>query len=265
MRYISFTKSGGSKCAMLVDKTARYRERNSTTLLRKTCNILIVGAHNSGKTRYVKKLCDNAEVLYRGQCRPYAHTTNHTFIKNRRQDKKVCQNNCSRAEIEKNWKFPEPVFIRSQEALSDWANHDGVSGLYEKEMLLPFQKATLKVKGEWIAKYLKETNAILFIDDVDKLTGRKLQVVKEMLSVSFRVIYTARAENVIHPSIRIPVLESEPQIVRLESNMAYDITPYFIFILITIITTLISPELAVLVFIAGIGKFAQGQFATRQK
>ena len=230
MRYLTLNRSNGGKhvCAILVEKAVRYGNRSSTTCVTKTKNVLIVGAHNSGKSRYLKKLYDNAEIIYKATCRPYSGlTTSSVDIRNRDPSKKVPKRK-GKKEIEQCWQFPEPLYICSMEALSDWVNHDGVRDLYEKEMLLEYSKATLKVKAEWMAKYLEETNAVLFIDDVDMLTGRKLQVVKAMLNVAFRVIYTCKSENAINPSLRIPILESDPQILRLESDTAYDVTPYFL-------------------------------------
>lgn len=205
--------------------------------LSKKCNLLITGAHNSGKTRYLYKLHDNAENVWRSQIKPYQYTGTTG------RKKPVLE----QGDDGSSWVFPEPVYLCSLAPLSKWMDNDSIAAWWETaNPEQPFKKLPAWRRIELLPVYLKDTRAILFIDDAHKLTGRKLQIAKLCLASAFRAIVTATDENRISPSIRRPFLETKPQIVRLNSDVAYDATHLLIWFLVFILMVTGMTELAAL-------------------
>ncbi|TXH77724.1 MAG: hypothetical protein E6Q85_02705 [Thiothrix sp.] len=72
--------------------------------------------------------------------------------------------------------------------------------------------------------YCKETGAILFVDDAHKLNGRKLQIARQCVLSSRLFVIAASEEQRLAPNLRAAVLHRNPQIFRLDSEVAYDAT-----------------------------------------
>jgi hypothetical protein len=201
-------------------------------------NILITGAHHSGKSRAINKLYEKAEDVWTQQVRPYKWS-NRSNIAN--PEKPMLK----QGETLENWTFPEPVFLHALTPLSKWMDHQGVIDWWEtKHPDQPHKKLPAWRRIELLPEYLAETRALLFIDDAHKLTGRKLQIAKLCLEKAFRSVVTASDENRISPSIRRPFLETHPQIVRLNSEVAYDATHLLIWFFVVVFMLAGTPEIA---------------------
>lgn len=198
-------------------------------------NVLITGAHHSGKSRMLNRLHENAEEVWKYQVRPYKFTMGKVA-----EDKPILK----QGETRDNWQFPEPVFLHGLEPLSKWAANDGVIEWWNaKNPELPFSKIPAWKRVELLPDYLKETRAILFVDDAHKLTGRKLMIAKQCVENGFRVIMAASDENRISPNIRKLFLETKPQIIRLTSEVAYDATHLMIWVIVALLMTAGATEI----------------------
>jgi len=225
MKYLT-VKSGGQP--EMRTKTGYGGEITSNKNILKTCNVLITGAHHSGKSTTINRLYDDAETIWFNQLKPYKHSNNYA---NLAHDKPMLK----AGETLEDWQFPESVFLSGITPLSKWTEHDGVKAWYEaKEEGNDYKKIPAWKRVELIPEYLKQTRAVLFIDDAHRLTGRKLQIVKDCITAAFRVIISASDENRLSPSIRRQFLESEPQIVRLNSDVAYDATHLLVWFIVCI-------------------------------
>jgi len=194
----------------------------SQVCIKKTGNVLITGGHHSGKSKMLNKLHEEAESIWFCQVKPYKFTGATKKLVN---DKPML----AQGESLEDWVFPEPVMLSGITPLSRWSDHEGLRVWYEsKEEGNDFKKIPAWKRVELLAAYLKETRAILFIDDAHKLTGRKLQIVKSCIDSSYRCVLTTSSENRLSPSIRKAFLDSRPQEIRLNTEVAYDATHLFV-------------------------------------
>jgi hypothetical protein len=207
-------------------------------IISKKTNLLITGSHHSGKTRAITRLYENAQNIWSAQIRPYAFTRN---TKSLATDKPVLNKDESLAD----WKYPEAVFLCGISPMSKWVDHEGIETWWnENNPTSPYQKIPAWKKTELIALYLRDTRAILFIDNAHRLTGRKLVIAKECIANAYRAVIACSDENRLSPSIRRPFLETKPQIIRLNTEVAYDATHIIIWFFVLLAILAGSPEVA---------------------
>ncbi|MEY3280246.1 MAG: hypothetical protein RL674_231, partial [Pseudomonadota bacterium] len=180
-------------------------------IISKKTNLLITGSHHSGKTRAITRLYENAQNIWSAQIRPYAFTRNTKLLAT---DKPVLNQGESLAD----WKYPQAVFLCGISPMSKWVDHEGIETWWnENNPASPYQKIPAWKKTELIALYLRDTRAVLFIDNAHRLTGRKLVIAKECIANAYRAVIACSDENRLSPSIRRPFLETKPQIIRLNT------------------------------------------------
>lgn len=255
MRYLAVNRQNWNQPSVR-KQSAFFGAIQDITPLRKTRHLLIVGAHHSGKTRILHKLYEEAEAIWGKQVQPYAYTS-----KKRPKDKPMLKRHETLESI--GWRFPEPVLLGGVNPLCQWTAHDGIAAWWEaKTPDTPYRKVPAWKKPELIRDYLRDTRAVLFVDDAHKLTGRKLTLTKSYFGAAFRAVITADDENRIHPSLRVPLLESEPQIVRLDTHAAYDATNMLMLFMILASFLAGSSELAML--LGGFHLLSGGRRAGKQ-
>lgn len=237
MKYLWFNRHHQSQ--PIVRTKAHSRARKATDEhISKRRNILITGAHHSGKSKLINQLHENAQEVWAHQIKPYKFSNNKSALD---YDKPMLK----QGETLDDWVFPEPIYLHGLTPLSKWADNEGVIEWWDKKHPeRPYKKIPAWKRIELLPEYLAETRAVLFIDDAHKLTGRKLQIAKLCLDSAFRSIVTSSDENRISPSIRRPFLETNPQIVRLNSDVAYDATHILIWLLVMLFMLGGSPEMA---------------------
>lgn len=204
----------------------------------------------------LRRLQMQAEDIWSRQVRPYKWSGNKIALRN---NKPMLE----KGQSMDNWHFPEPVFISGMTPLSQWVAHDGIETWWESDNTdLPYKKVPAWKKPELIAMYLENTRAVLFIDDAHKLSNRKLQIAKACFNSAFRAVVAADDENRIPPSLRMPLLDSEPQFIRLNTDTAYDATNIVMLIAIVVSVLIGSTELAML--LGGFHFLSGGRRAGRQ-
>jgi len=219
-------------------KTGYMGRFTENGVISKRRNILITGAHHSGKTKGINRLYEDAENIWYHQVKPYKYTENKGKLEH---DKPILE----RGQTLDDWQFPEPVFLSGLEPISKWYANDGVIEWWnEKNPERPHNKIPAWKRVEILPEYLADTRAILFIDDAHKLTGRKLQIAKLCMESAYRVVMTASDENRLSPNIRRTFLETKPQVIRLNSDVAYDATHIVIWFFVVLLMITGSTELA---------------------
>lgn len=99
----------------------------------------------------------------------------------------------------------------------------------------------------------KSKSSILFMDDTDKLTGKKLEIAKELLRNCKNFIITATDEHNLNKTIRFMVIKKNPTIIDLNTSTSYDATNIvFVMFILGLFTTGLY-EAAILVMA---GRFA---------
>lgn len=206
-------------------------------IISKKTNLLITGAHHSGKTRAVMRLYEHATDIWGAQIKPYAFTNSKPAT-----DKPIA----AKGEPLTDWVCPAAVYICGSAPLSKWMDNEAIGVWWDTANPgEPYKKIPMWKRCEIIAQYLHATRAVLFVDDAHKLTGRKLIIAKQCIDRAFRVVIACSDENRLSPSIRKLFLETKPQIIRLNTDVAYDATHIIMWMFVMLLFVAGVPEGAV--------------------
>jgi hypothetical protein len=191
--------------------------------------VLVCGKHSSGKTRWLRKFYENAkEVWSKQDGTPLFFDANHSLTE---------------------WK--------DQDQVIDWWNSQNSDKKWQR--LSGHKKETLLID------YASKVWTVVFIDNADKLHGRKLDIVKNIVQSSQSRIWiaSAMAENRIGPSLREILLKSSPQKFCLSSAVSYDATNVLIISCCVILIMIGNIEAAMMVGMFRIMR--GGQSSTKQQ
>lgn len=158
-------------------------------VFKKTEHALILGGHNSGKSKWINRLHKKYKQIY--------------------------------------VRYPaNPIFLHAIEPLIQWTDQEHVKVWWDKQRNKTQTWKQLKQhqRAEALVSYLQKNKTVLFIDDAHKLTGRKLQLATKCTTVATIFIIGASTENKIAPSLRSIILKKKPQRVNLKTKTAYDAT-----------------------------------------
>lgn len=209
LKYIQIKNQKGTakKSIIFRERPKKYSKKLKETYIAKTKSILITGLHASGKTKEIQKIFANKEKIY------------------------------------KNKKF---IWIAASDPLSDWFNKN-IKAQDTQEFLnsLEDEDEKLAVIKDIRKQHIKIQNlinktekAILFIDDIDRLQGKKKEVAKDLIKVSSLVICTAKTENEIDKTIASMLHRKKYQEIALNSEASYDATNIlFVMIILSMLAT----------------------------
>jgi hypothetical protein len=191
--------------------------------------ILICGRAASGKTRWLKRMIVNAPQIWTKLTAPV-------------------------------------IYLEANEAVTEWREQDPIVEWWKKSNPdKEWRKIPNPKKNKVLLDYVSQNWTIIFADNIDRLTGRKLDLVKEMLKESKSKIWicSAVAENRINPSLRNFIIKSNPQTFTLNSPVAYDATNALT-ILACVIFVIIG-WFQVAIILAGMRMAARGIFSSKQQ
>ena len=241
MEYLKIRRSKGQIRAdgspyavpQLITKSKKYGKVTSQQTISIKKSIFITGAHDSGKTRWVTRLHENAKDIWGSKIKA------------------------------------EPLFLDTISPLGSWCDSPGVSKWWnEKQKDLPaeerqpWKKLKQYEKSNALPDYCAETGAVLFIDDAHKLAGRKLQLARECVMASRLWVMSASEEQRLPPNLRPIVMRRKPQIFRLRTETAYDGTPILVWMLLVCCVMAGWWEAAFV--LGGLKMFSTGRRAARQ-
>ena len=224
----SYLRPDGSKnrTALVVDAPRKYapeHARDQKALSKKKCQ-LILGAHDSGKSRWLERIYAKHAEVY-------------------------------------GTKAAHPLFLSAVQPLSSWVDVDHVAKWHDANSKTEWKRLNQHQRSERLHEYVSDTNAILYIDDAHKLTGRKNQIARKCL-ISARIwLMTANNENRLPPNIRTLVERKEPQRTHLESDASYDSTMMFMWILAAVLALGGAWEIAAV--LAGLNALGRGRNSAR--
>jgi hypothetical protein len=130
--------------------------------------IFIHGAEGSGKSRHLEKLKEKADLV---------------------------------------WKKLEIIHIKNTDSISEIL-HKALGEEAEKYLDIETddgQEITLDTKKQYIqieALVQKSKSSVVIIDNIDKFTGKKLEILKDILHNCKIAVYTASSEDMINRTIR---------------------------------------------------------------
>jgi hypothetical protein len=249
LQYLCFQrqKYGADPAARYVMPIIKRKDRKygpvvDTEVIGRKTPTLITGAHDSGKSRMLERLHAeeraiwgrkiDAPALYLGALRPLGAWSDATHVGewwNRRAQ--------------------EIMNKSGDDAASDEAR--------------PWAKLKQWERAEALPEYIRETGAVLFLDDCHKLTGRKLQIARACVLASRVWLGTASDENRIPPNLRAVMMKREPQVIRLGSDVAYDATNTLTWLLAVVLLAAGAWEAGIVV--AGLKTLAGSRLAARQE
>ena len=200
----SQVRADGSPYAvpLYVTKTKRMGNTLSEEAISTKRPILVTGAHDSGKSKWVERLHEHAGEIW--------GTKSKTA----------------------------PLYLDTLRPLVAWSDEPDLEKWWEGKRLeeektdlnnarAPWKALKQHTRAEALPDYCKDTGAVLFIDDAHKLAGRKLQIARKCVLASRLFVIAASEEQRLPPNLRTVVMRRDPQIFRLNSEVSYDATNLF--------------------------------------
>ncbi len=196
--------------ASWVHKTKKYGEVISERNITAKRPILIAGAHDSGKSRNLERLHEKYSGIWGGKRGAALKISGLTPLA----------------------QWCEAPHVR------DWYENNRVKAINDGEVNKfenrPFSNLKQYERLELMPFYLRETRAVLFIDDCHKLSGRKLDIARNCLLEAETWVIATSEETRMPPSIRNIALKRKPQELRLTTDASYDATSILVYLMIAI-------------------------------
>lgn len=225
-------------------KARKYGPVVDTEIIGRKTPTLITGAHDSGKSRILDKLHAEERAIW---------------------GKKI---------------DAPALWLSALRPLGAWSDADHVGAWWntraaalaaksaaggtdiKADLLRPWAKVKAWERAEALADYIRDTGAVLFLDDCHKLAGRKLQIARECALTARIWVASASDEQRIPPNLRAVMMRRDPQIIRLGSDVAYDATNVLTWILALVLLASGAWEASIVV--AGLKALSGGRLAARQ-
>ena len=235
---------------LFVKKTRKYGKIIDQTAVTRKKPILVTGAHDSGKSRWLTRLYEEyepiwgakikAEPLWLGALSPLAAWCDSDCVRQwwdecRRQEEAELNGQDSEATATK----PAGKKTRTRTAAGAKANAPSTKRKANgktkpQKPRLPWSRLKQWERSDALPDYCRETNAVLFIDDAHKLTGRKLEIARLCVLSSKIHVVAASEEQRIPPNLRSVLMRRDPQVFRLDSEVAYDATSLVMWLFIAV-------------------------------
>lgn len=180
------------KTATFVEKNRKYGTQISEQTISVKRSVLVTGAHDSGKSRFLKRLYAEERAIFGAKIEHPA------------------------------------LWLGALRPLTSWTDFEHVAAWFNDSKVntkkLSWSALKQYEKVEQLPHYLAETKAVVFVDDAHKLSGRKLQIARECIIAAHIYVMSASDEQRIPPNLRGIVLRREPQVFRLNTDVSYDMT-----------------------------------------
>ena len=222
-----------NRTALVVDSPRRFApdsSRATKVMSKKKCQ-LITGAHDSGKSRWLDRIHAAHFEVY-------------------------------------GTKAATPIYLSALQPISSWTDCQHAQSWHDEQVqqgkcysVTPWRSLNIHQRADRLADYLAENNAILYIDDAHKLTGRKCQIARSCMMGCKRWLIATSDENRLPPNIRTLVERKDPQRTKLESQASYDSTAIFMWFLAALLA--IGGAWEVAAVLAGMQALGTGRRSAR--
>lgn len=218
LRYLRIKKRKNLKYIVYREKKKMFDKNCKEKYIPKKKNLLILGQHSSGKTKEFEKIRKKINEIY--------------------PKNKI-------------------VVLKGKESLSDWLQknikeQDKVNFINLKESNLEqedIEKIEKNINKQYIKIQIlveKAKNNVVIIDDIDALTGKKLEIMKDIMRVAKVTIATAKDVNSIDKTI-YKTLEKKLTTIKLTTSVSYDATYVLFAAIVVILAVTGNTELALLI------------------
>lgn len=221
IQYIRVKKTAGrNKCVLIHRKrSAKFSKDLKEHYIKKTQNIYIFGLSGAGKTKELEKIYEKRECIW---------SEKQEFLK-----------------------------INCVHSLSDIINHNIndddknsfiLDNIDDDEYIFN-SKELNKIHNQINLLLQKAKKSVVFIDDIDKLAGKKLEVVKDVVRYSKQLIISASDNKNINKTILLALDRKKAYEIHLATEASYDITNYLIAFVMIVFVVLGLYELVGLIFV----------------
>jgi hypothetical protein len=177
----------------------KYGPVSSETVLSIRRDLAIYGPAQSGKTRWLAKLHEGSAAIWSA-------------------DREV-------------------IHLRTVDPLGAWCEDPRIAKdcddrAAKDSTLKPWAKLRAFERSAALVEWVERTRAVLILDDVHLASGRKADVIRQLIAGCSVAVYSASEPQRIPMSLRTLLQRREPQEVDLKSEAAYDVTGAFFWFLI---------------------------------
>lgn len=215
MKYLQIHRPKGRFPALRIrEKAHPFAPVKSEEYVRRGGIIEIFGVQASGKTRMIERIKEASKEL---------------------------------------WRFPL-VYIKATDSLSDiYSRNVGAPAKSSKagEQFLDDDDVS-QIGDKWDILYEKATKAVVIIDDADKMSGKKLEICKELCRRAKRIVYSSQSDTSINQTLYTTIQrrKMKKHTIRLSSTASYDASNWFLMALIAFLAFTGMPEAAVIIVMA---------------
>ncbi len=215
MKYLQIHRPKGRFPALRIrEKAHPFAPVKSEEYVRRGGIIEIFGVQASGKTRMIERIKEASKEL---------------------------------------WRFPL-VYIKATDSLSDiYSRNVGAPAKSSKAGEQFFEDDDVSQIGDkWDILYEKATKAVVIIDDADKMSGKKLEICKELCRRAKRIVYSSQSDTSINQTLykTIQRRKMKTHTIRLSSTASYDASNWLLIVVIVALAAAGFPELSVLVLVS---------------
>lgn len=202
--------------ALAVTKTKKFGKVTKQQTLSTKRPIMITGGHDSGKTYWLSRLYKKSDLIWS------KYTSGAVYLDPLRP---LMAWQEIPAMIHWYSKQVSSMQDFSESQPTEWAR----IRFDQRGKLLPWSSLKAYERQEMISEYLSDQKAMLFIDNAQKLTGRKQQIVKDCLIACDLYAIAVSDEERLPASVRHMILKRQPQTFRLGTETAYDATTILVY------------------------------------
>ena len=215
MKYLQIHRPKGRFPALRIrEKAHPFAPVKSEEYVRRGGIIEIFGVQASGKTRMIERIREASKEL---------------------------------------WRFPL-VYVKATDSLADiYSRNVGAPAKSSKAGEQFFEDDDVSQIGDkWDILYEKATKAVVIIDDADKMSGKKLEICKELCRRSKRIVYSSQSETSINRTLYTTIQrrKMKKHTIQLTSTASYDASNWFLMALIAFLAFTGMPEAAVIIVMA---------------
>lgn len=198
--------------SMMLRERLTKQSKEKDTYISKKKSLLITGIEGAGKSKYIKRIWNKRKDIYRHH--------KDSFL-----------------------------FLNAHETISDYFLNIA-DELIENGKIESSKGLTTTAKIEYITEYAKD--GILIIDNLHKFSGRKLELIKELMRNCKLFVATTKDLRLINQTIQKDMAFKYEEL-NLKSTESKDATNIIIFAFIIFLFISGQPELALLVLLIKVG------------
>lgn len=121
------------------------------------------------------------------------------------------------------WRKHPVIMLRAHVPLSAWAEDDRIRAFVEQNGER-WAKLRTWERTERLITWVEKHRAAVLVDDAHLLTGRKADIMVQVVRSAGRVVTTTTTEGRIPITLRMALQAREPEHIHLDSDAPYDMT-----------------------------------------